>query len=84
MTDLEKKIDKILNRNKRVEEDKAWELSLTRRGFISLITFLTVYIFMRFNGFPSPVLQSLMATGAYVLSTLSLPPLRKWWIKRRL
>ncbi|MDP7247564.1 MAG: hypothetical protein QF741_02990 [Candidatus Peribacteraceae bacterium] len=82
MTDLDKKIDSILDRNKRVEADKAWERSFVRRGFIALVTYVAAYLFMRFNDLPSSELQALIPTGAYILSTLSLPPLKKWWLKR--
>ena len=76
-------IQAILKRNKRVEGDKAWETSFTRRGFIALITYIAAFIFLSFNELPNPAIQALIPTGAYILSTLSLPPLKKWWLKRK-
>ncbi len=46
--DLEKEIDLIKERNKRVELDKAWETSLFRVGFISLITYVITAIVFYF------------------------------------
>src|SRR3989338_6182748 len=56
--------------------------SLTRRGFIALLTYAGAYLFIRINAFPSPELQALIPAGAYILSTLTLPPLKKWWMDR--
>lgn len=39
---LEKEIEEIKNRNKRVELDKAWETSWTRRICICILTYLVV------------------------------------------
>ena len=39
MSDYEKQIEEIIERNKRVEGDKAWETCVMRRGFIALITY---------------------------------------------
>ena len=42
--DLEKEIRSIKKRNARVEKDKAWETSLTRRLCICVLTYLVVVI----------------------------------------
>ncbi|MFA7681446.1 MAG: hypothetical protein WCX61_00270 [Candidatus Peribacteraceae bacterium] len=81
MENLESNIQAILERNKRVEADKAWETSITRRSFIALITYIAALTFLHFNGLQNPEIQALIPTGAYVLSTLSLPPLKQWWLK---
>ena len=39
MNSLERRIQAIEERNKRVEADKAWETSLTRRVSIAVITY---------------------------------------------
>ena len=43
--DLEKEIKKIQERNKRVELDKAWETSWTRRICIMILTYIVVIIY---------------------------------------
>ncbi len=40
MKDIEKEIEKIKERNKRVEKDKAWETSWTRRICIMILTYI--------------------------------------------
>ena len=42
---LEEEIKKIKERNKRVEKDKAWEISTTRRVCICILTYLVVVIY---------------------------------------
>ena len=43
--DLEKEIKKIQERNKRVELDKAWETSWTRKICIMILTYIVVIIY---------------------------------------
>ena len=43
--DLGKEIKKIQERNKRVELDKAWETSWTRRICIMILTYIVVIIY---------------------------------------
>ncbi len=76
-------IEAILERNKRVEADKAWEGSWLRRGFIALLTYATATCFLWSTGNQSPFLAALFPPAGYVLSTLTLPPLKRWWIGRR-
>lgn len=75
-------IESILDRNKRVEAEKAWEVSWTRRLFLALLTYATALLFLWFIEAPLPLLSALVPTGGYVLSTLSLPPLKRWWMRR--
>ena len=42
LKDLEKRIKKIESRNRKVESDKAWELSYTRRALIVIFTYLAI------------------------------------------
>ena len=83
MEDHSEEIAAILERNKRVEENKLWEESLTRRGFIVILTYVAAYLFMRYNGLQNPALQALIPSGAYLLSTLTLPPLKRMWMRVR-
>ena len=43
--DLENEIAKIKERNKRVELDKAWETSWTRKICICILTYIVVVIY---------------------------------------
>ncbi len=75
-----KSVAEILDRNHRVEADKAWETSKTRRGLIASATYIIAVFFMWRIGVPEPFLNALVPTGGYVLSTLSLTWVKKWWI----
>jgi hypothetical protein len=74
-------IEDILKRNSRVELDKAWETSLTRRTFIASITYAIASVFMWRIGVPDPMINALVPTGGYLLSTLSMPFIKNLWIK---
>ena len=45
MDELEKRIEAIEKRNKKVEIDKAWETSWTRRVCIMILTYIIVIIY---------------------------------------
>ncbi len=72
----------IEERNRRVELDKAWETSKTRRALIAVITYGIATLFMWRIGVPEPFINALVPTGGYLLSTLSLSCIKKWWLKK--
>ena len=76
-------IKQILERNRRVELDKAWETSKTRRAIVAAITYVIAYFFMTRIGVQDPLLNALVPTGGYILSTLSLPVFKKWWMQKQ-
>jgi hypothetical protein len=76
-------IEDILKRNSRVELDKAWEVSRTRRGVIAGITYAVAALFMYQIGVENYLLNACIPTGGYLLSTLSLPWIKRWWLKKR-
>ncbi len=81
MEDLKKEIEKIKERNKRVEADKAWETSWTRRILVSILTYIVIISFFYFAGLPNPLLNAIIPTIAFVLSNISLPFGKRYWIK---
>jgi len=79
---LSEKIKKIEERNKRVELDKKWETSYTRKIFIIILTYIIVVIYsyiIRKNN--NIFLSSLVPVIGFTLSTLSLKLIRKIWEK---
>lgn len=84
MKDIENELRGIRERNKRVEAEKAWEVSLTRRFFIAVITYFTVAVFLWSIEAPFPLLNALVPSAGYLLSTASLPWVKRWWLKNRL
>jgi hypothetical protein len=82
MKTLETRIQKIEQRNQKVEADKDWETSWTRKLLIALMTYATIVLFFYVAELPKPFVNSIVPTVGFVLSTLSLPYLKKIWIKR--
>ena len=72
---------KIIERNKRVEGDKAWETSWCRRLFIAAFTYVLAALYMNYAGLGNPLLGAFVPTGGYLLSTVSLPIVKKYWIE---
>ncbi|MAG39736.1 hypothetical protein CMI41_02105 [Candidatus Pacearchaeota archaeon] len=80
--DINKEIKKIHERNKKVELDKAWEVSLTRKVTIAVLTYMVIVIFFYFAGLPKPFINSVVPSLAFVLSTLTLPLFKRLWISK--
>jgi len=84
MKKLEQEVNKIKERNARVELDKAWETSWTRRILIAILTYIVIVIFFYFANLPKPWINSIIPSFAFILSTLSLPLFKKIWIWKRI
>lgn len=82
ITRLEEEIQAIKNRNSSVETDKAWETSLTRRFFVAIFTYLSIGIYMWAIDIGRPWLNAIVPTVGFLLSTLSLPYIKKIWTKK--
>ncbi|MEE0635182.1 MAG: hypothetical protein UCL21_05185 [Bacilli bacterium] len=81
--DLGKEIKKIQERNKRVELDKAWEISWTRKICIMILTYVIVVIYSYLiKQYDNILLSSLVPVIGFVLSTLSLKYIRKVWERK--
>ncbi len=78
---LGKEIRKIKERNKRVEADKAWETSWTRRILIITLTYIIIVLFFFAANLPDPYVNSIIPVAAFVSSTLTLPIFKKIWLK---
>lgn len=77
---LEERIKKIEERNKRVELDKNWETCWTRKICIMILTYIVVIIYsylIRNNN--NIFFSSLVPVIGFTLSTLSLKIIRKIW-----
>lgn len=78
--EIEKEIIKIKERNKKVENDKAWETSLCRKICIMILTYIVVVIYSYvINKISNIWLSSLVPVIGFTLSTLSLNVVRKTW-----
>lgn len=81
--DLNKEIEEIKKRNKRVELDKAWETSWTRKICICILTYIVVVAYSYIvRNYDNIFLSSLVPVIGFTLSTLSLKYIRKTWEKK--
>ena len=83
MTPLKKRIDAIHARNARVEADKAWETSWTRRLIIAAVTYTLAAVLLVWIRADRPFLAAAVPTLGLLLSTLTLPFAKKWWLENR-
>lgn len=81
--ELEKRIKLIEIRNKKVETDKAWETSLTRKILLISFTFLSIGLYMNAIGVNNPWLNAVIPSLGFLLSTLSLPYFKKTWTNKQ-
>ena len=80
---LEKELAEVKERNKRVELDKKWETSTTRKVCIAILTYIVVIIYSALISKTANVfLSSLVPVMGFLLSTLSLKAVRKVWEKK--
>ncbi len=81
METIEQKIQKIEERNRRVEDDKAWEISLTRRILLSLFTYLAIGTYLWVIEIERPWLNAIVPAVAFMISMLTMPFFKKLWLK---
>lgn len=80
---MKEEIEKIKERNRRVEADKAWETSKTRRLIIAFFTYGTVAIFLKIINGPNPWVNAFIPAIGFLLSTLTLSFFKEIWIQRK-
>lgn len=80
--ELKREIDEIKARNKRVEIDKAWETSWSRKFLILIFTYIVIVIFFFVVKLPDPFENAVVPSVAFVLSTLTVPLFKKWWLSK--
>jgi hypothetical protein len=72
----------MMSRNQRVEADKAWETSSTRKGLIFVLTYVVIVLFFHFAELTNPFANAVVPSLAFLLSTMTIPFVKKWWIRR--
>lgn len=82
MSALEERIRAIESRNGRVEAEKRWEVSGTRRAAITVATYFIMVLAFSALGAESPLANATIPTLGFVLSNLSLPLVKRRWIER--
>ena len=81
INDLEKEINLIKKRNRRVEADKDWETCWFRKITIAVLTYAVIVLFFITAGFSKPFINAIVPTLGFLLSTLSISVLKEYWIK---
>ena len=76
---LEQELSEIKARNKKVETDKAWELSWFRILFLCFLIYIIAVIFMYQIKVENYLLNAFVPALGYFFSTLSLPWVKKWY-----
>jgi len=83
LEEIQKQLNKIQQRNKKVELDKKWEQSITRKFIISIITYFVISLFLLYIKIEKPFINSIVPTIGFALSTLTLNIFKKLWIKKQ-
>lgn len=74
---ISQELEKIKQRNKKVETDKAWESSIARKILLMIFTYFALWIYMQAIDISNPRLNAIIPTVWFLLSTLTLPRFKK-------
>ena len=80
---LEKKIEKIEERNKRVESDKAWETSNLRKILIIILTYIFAVLYLTIADTTNPYFGAVVPCVGFYLSTQTINIIKKIWLNKR-
>jgi hypothetical protein len=84
MENLEQRIQQIEERNKKVELDKAWEVSWSRRILLMIFTYLSIGIYLWAIDIARPWINAIVPAVGFMISTLTMPFFKKVWQKRKI
>ncbi|MEA3248795.1 MAG: hypothetical protein U9Q03_00360 [Patescibacteria group bacterium] len=79
---IEQRLAAIEERNRRVETDKAWEMSRFRVGALLVMTYIIASIVFWLIGVKDFYTSAFIPTIGYFISVQTLPILKRWWLKR--
>ncbi len=77
---IKKDIQEIKERNARVEMDKAWETSVSRKVLVAILTYIVVVLFFTVAHLSRPFVNAIVPTLGFLLSTLSISLFKNLWI----
>lgn len=80
---IEQRITTIEQRNERVEADKKWETSWTRRALLALFTYLAIGLYLWAIHVPRPWINAIVPAVGFMISTLTMPFFKRQWLKRK-
>ncbi len=79
---LETEASALKERNKRVEGDKAWEISYFRSCSLAAATYVVSAVVLKMIDRENFFVEALVPALGYLLSTLSLPAVKRWWVRK--
>lgn len=79
--ELVREIELIKKRNQRVEMDKTWETSSTRKILLLVFTYLSIGLYLKAINIQDPWLNAVVPSFGFLLSTLTLPYFKDLWRK---
>lgn len=79
---MEEELARIIERNRKVELDKAWETSWFRKVVISVFTYVVALAWLYTISDTHAPLKALVPVAGFILSTVTVPPLKRWWIQK--
>jgi hypothetical protein len=80
--DIEARLSAIEARNKKVEADKAWETSWTRRLSIAALTYAVIVVYLHIIHNNAPFINAAVPVAGFILSTLVLKRIKEAWQSR--
>jgi len=81
--EIRAEIERIKERNKRVEADKAWETSWARKIVIAAFTYILASLVLVSIGAPAPLINAFIPTLGFVLSTMTFDFIKNKWVEGR-
>lgn len=82
MKDLEARVEAIEARNKKVEQDKAWEVSWTRRVSIAVLTYAVIVTYLFVINNSNPWINAAVPAVGFILSTLAMSWVKTIWQRK--
>jgi len=79
--DLRAEVKSIMERNFRVEADKAWETSWERKAIIAAFTYALSVLILYLISAPAPLINALIPALGYLLSTMTFRVFEESWKK---
>ncbi len=81
INEIELEVLKIKARNKKVEAEKSWEISLSRKIAIAVLTYVVILLFFFVANLPNPFVNALVPSVAFLLSTATISMMKRVWMK---
>ena len=81
LSDLERRISVIEQRNTRVELDKRWETGWVRRITVIIFTYVAIGLYLQIIHVANPWLNAIVPAVGFFLSTLTLGIIKQYWMK---